>query len=400
MDASTAAIRKKTPLNQKLSFWIIILVIILLIAWIRQQNNSHSRQRDKQLPAVVLTKVTTKDIPIYLSALGGVIPTYSVTVKTQVNGQLLRVLFREGQMVKKGELLAEIDDRPYQAQLTEYQGQYERDKAQLTNALIDLKRYQTLWKQDSVSQQTLTTQKALVKQLQGTLKLDEGLLQATKVNLAYTKITSPIDGRIGLRLIDAGNIIQTSDPTGIAVVNMMNPITVVFTIAEDNIPAVLEQLDKNKTLSVEAWDRQQTKKLAIGQLLTIDNQINTSTGTVKLKAEFQNKKNELFPNQFVNVRLLLKTLQQATVIPTAAVQHGTKGDFVYLFNANQTVSAKPIAIIATTEDNTVISSGVSVGQSVVIEGADKLTDGAKVSDVNQPANPSQKQSHTRRRATA
>lgn len=375
--------KNNQPLYRQRRFWTALLAILLLLILVRACNIFLSnRNRNVPLPPVVLAQAVTKNVPIYLYALGSVTPTYSVTVRTQINGQLMRVLFKEGQMVKAGDLLAEIDDRPYQAQLTQNEGQYARDQAQLANALIDLKRYQVLWKQDSVAQQTLATQKALVKQLQGTLKLDEGLLQVAKVNLVYTKITSPISGRVGLRLVDPGNFVQTSDTNGIAVVNLLNPITVVFTLPEDNIPAVMQQINAKKTLTVDALDRQQNKLLAVGKLLTIDNQIDTSTGTVKLKAQFDNKQNQLFPNQFVNVRLLIQTLHNAIVVPTAAVQHSTTGNFVYIYNQDQTVSAKPVVTGVTFDDSTVITSGVAAGQSVVTEGADQLTDGMKVQDTS------------------
>jgi len=369
---------KSVPFNQRRSFWISILLLVLLIAGLHYYN-VFNRQHAKIPPLpVVLATAASEDVPVYLDALGNVIPTYSVTVRTQINGLMMRVLFREGQMVKKDDVLAEIDNRPYLAQLMEYQGQYERDKAQLANALIDLKRYQTLWKQDSVSQQTLATQQALVNQLEGTIKLDQGLIETTKVNLIYTRIIAPMDGRIGLRLVDPGNFVQTSDTSGIAVLNTVNPITVIFTVAEDNIPAILQAMSKNKELPVEALDRQKNRHLANGKLLTIDNQIDTTTGTVKLKSEFQNEDNQLFPNQFVNIRLLVQTLHQATVIPTAAIQHGTKGNFAYVLNQNQTVSIKPVVTGVTIDDHTVITSGISPGQRVVTEGADKLREGAAV----------------------
>ena len=375
---------KRKPFNQRLGFWLAVLFITLIYARIHHQNLTHRQNTAKTPPLVVLTQAATRTMPVFLSALGTVTPTYTVTVKTQVNGQLIHVLFREGQLVKAGDLLAEIDDRPYQAQLMEYEGQLARDQAQLANALIDLKRYQTLWKQDAVSEQTLATQESLVKQLQGTIKLDQGLVDTAKVNLTYTKITSPIDGRIGLRLVDPGNIVQTSDTTGIAVINLISPITVVFTLPEDDISEVVKQIDKNKPLTVEAFNRQQTTLLTTGQLLTIDNQVDTTTGTVKLKAVFDNKNNELFPNQFVNIRLLLKTLPNAVVLPTATIQHDNNGSFVYLYHPDQTVSVNPVVTGITHQDITTINSGIKPGQTVVLEGMDKLTTGMKVADASNP----------------
>lgn len=387
---------KRKPLNQRLGFWLCILGIIVIFGIYQLRMSSlNSGGRGRQQAPVVIAKVKTMDVPLYLNALGSVTPTYSVTVRSQINGQLLRVLFREGQMVKAGDLLAEIDSRPYEAQLTQYEGQLARDKAQLANARIDLDRYTKLWKQDSVSQQTLATQQALVKQLEGTIKLDEGLLQATKVNLDYCKITAPVDGRIGLRSVDPGNFVQTSDTNGIAIVNTLNPITVIFSIAEDSIPEIMEKIYAGENLSAEAYDREQKKLLATGKLLTADNQIDSSTGTVRLKAEFSNDRNTLFPSQFVNVRLLVKTLQHALVVPTAALQNTSKGTFVYVLNQDMTVKSTPVVVGVTTDDTTVINSGLSVGQTVITEGTDKLTDGASVTlpgqaPANNPAKPGRK----------
>jgi len=372
--------KKTAPFNQRSSFWILILLLIVLLIGIHYYRN-YMHQHAKPLPfPVVLATAQSEDVPIYLDALGNVTPTYSVTVRTQINGQLMQVLFREGQMVKKNDLLATIDDRPLLAQLMEYTGQYERDKAQLANALIDLKRYQTLWKQDSIAQQTLATQQALVNQLQGTLKLDQGLINTTKVNLIYTKITSPVDGRIGLRLVDPGNFVQTTDTSGIAVINTINPITVIFTLSEDNIPAVQAAMKVNNSLPVIALDRQKNQQLATGQLLTIDNQIDTTTGTVKLRSVFANENNQLFPNQFVNIRLLVQTLHAATVIPTAAIQHDANNNYVYALNQNKahTVNRIPVVTGVTIGNDTTITSGINPGTQVVTEGADKLTDGASV----------------------
>ncbi len=367
----------RRPIRHTRRFWLALLALaLILLIFQKEEFNWLLRPHAPPLP-VVVAPTQNKDVPVYLSALGAVTPTYSVTVKTQINGILLRVLFREGQMVKAGDLLAEIDPRPYQAQLLEYEGQLQRDSALLANALIDLKRYQTLYKQDSVSQQTLATQRALVEQYRGAVKLDQGLIDTVKVNLIYCEITAPVDGRIGLRLVDPGNFVQTSDTNGLAVINTLNPITVIFTLAEDYIPQVLQQMDSGQPLAVEAYDRSQQTLLAEGVLLTMDNQVDPNTGTVKLRAQFANEKNQLFPSQFVNVKLLVNVLHHATVVQTAAIQYGAKDPFVYLLNPNDTVTVKPVIVGVTMGEYTTVT-GLGPGQFVVIEGADKLTDGAKV----------------------
>lgn len=363
-------------------FLIILLILlgsIILAVW-RHHANAASKNRGATQPvSVVLTTARTVDVPVYLSALGSVSANYTVVVRTQVSGQLLRVLFSDGQLVKAGDLLAEIDSRPYQAQLLQYQGQLARDSALLTNAKLDLERYKKLWKQDSVAKQTLDTQVALVNQYEGSVKLDQGLIESTRVNLAYCRITAPSNGRVGFRQIDPGNFVQPSDLNGIVIINMVNPIKVIFSIPEDDLPQVMDQIRAGKILEVKTYDRTQKKLLATGKLLTVDNQIDPTTGTIKLEAIFQNDDNHLFPNQFVNVQLLVDTLRNATVVPTAALQHGVQGDYVYLVDIHkQIVNAKSVVVGVTTGDFTSISSGITSGQSIVVEGADKLDDGASV----------------------
>jgi len=380
--AKLSATQRKRPINQRFRFWLLILLIAAICSGYRVWTTwSANMGRGKIASPVVSGEVTTANVPVYLTALGSVIPTYSVTVKTQINGTLTQVLYREGQMVKAGDQLAQIDPRIYEAQLVEYQGQLLRDQALLENALVDLKRYKVLYKQDSTSQQTLATQESLVKQYQGTVQLDQGLIDSTKVNLIYCKITAPVDGRIGLRLVDPGNYVQTSDTNGIAVINTLNPITVIFTIAEDSIQDVLQKIYAHDALQVEVYDRQQNKLLASGQLLTIDNQIDSTTGTVKLRAEFANDQNILFPSQFVNVKLLVKTLIDAVIVPTAAIQFTDKGSFVYLLKdktPKTSVKVQPVTTSITMDDKTVITQGLTPGQQVVVEGADNLLDGSKV----------------------
>ena len=369
------------------NFWLIasLIVMVLSIAWFFYATRNNNPVPTKPIP-IVSAPVINRDVPIYLSALGNVVPTYNVTVRSQIAGVLQKVLFKEGQFVKEGELLAQIDPRPYEALLKQYEGNLARDTALLANAGIDLKRYQDLWKQDSISQQTLATQKALVEQYQGAVKTDEGLIESTKINLIYCRIVSPIAGRIGLRLVDAGNLIQLSDTTGIAVVNTINPITVIFSLPEDYIPELIGQVYANKPIKVYAYDRQQNQKLAAGRLITLDNQIDPTTGTVKLKAQFSNKDNKLFPNQFVNIKILVETLKHAVIIPTAAVQHKLSYDFVYLFDKKK-VLIKKISAGPTIGNDTVINKGLIPGQLVVTEGADKLTNGAQVINEQENVKP-------------
>lgn len=366
------------------NFWLItsLVVMILSIVWFFYATSRSKLIPPKPIP-IVSSPAVIRDVPIYLSALGNVIPTYNVVVRAQVAGILQRVFFKEGQIVKEGDLIAQIDPRPYEALLKQYEGNLKRDTALLANARIDLNRYQTLWKQDSISQQTLATQKSLVEQYEGAIKTDEGLIESTKINLSYCRIVAPITGRIGLRLVDAGNFIQLSDTTGIAVVNTINPITVIFSLPENYVPELIEQVYANKELKVNAYDRQQEQLLASGRLLTVDNQIDPSTGTVKLKAEFGNKENKLFPNQFVNIKILVETLRNVVLVPTAAVQHTLTNDYVYVLEQHKAhivnITAGPAI-----GDETVVLKGLTAGQLVVTEGADKLVNGARIINGDEP----------------
>lgn len=336
---------------------------------------------------VTAATASTHDVPIYLIGLGTVTPTDSVTVRSRVDGQLLRVLFKEGQLVKAGALLAELDPRPFQVQLEQARGQLARDEALLANARVDLRRYQTLFAQDSIAKQTLDTQAALVRQYEAAVKIDQGAVDSARLNLVYTRILSPVTGRVGLRLVDPGNIVHAADTTGIVLVNAMQPINVLFSVPEDRVPDIMARLEAGSTLKAEAYDRTRQKLLATGTLLTIDNQIDPTTGTVRLKASFPNEGYRLFPQQFVNAQLLLDTLRGATLVPTAAIQYGVKGTFVYVVNANKTVSVRPVTTGPTYEELTVISRGVEPGEQVVTEGTDKLTDGAPVTLPGHPPAP-------------
>ena len=327
---------------------------------------------------VVAVSTRMADLQIDLTGLGTVTPLNTVTVRSRVDGQLMSVRFREGQLVKRGDLLAEIDPRPFEAQLTQYQGQLERDRALLENARVDLDRYQVLYKQDAIPQQQLVTQASLVRQYEGAVKNDQGLLESIQVQLLYCRIVSPISGRVGLRLVDAGNIVHAADTNGLVVITELQPITVVFTIPEDSIPSVLDKVTHGARLPVEAYDRAQRRKLATGTLLTIDNQVDPATGTVKLKAEFPNTDNQLFPSQFVNVRLVLDVKHREPAVPAAAIQRSPKGTFVYVVNPDQTVGVRPVTVGVTDGDEVGIEAGLAVGEQVVVDGAERLRDGAKV----------------------
>lgn len=364
--------------------WLYGIVILLLITVIWFVMTAYKRKpMTPKLITVASAPAISADVPIYLSALGNVTPTYSVTVKTQINGQLLKVLFKEGQTVKAGELLAQIDPRPYEALLVQYEGNLKRDTALLANATLDLKRYETLWKQNSIAQQVYAAQQSLVAQYEGAVKSDEGLIQGVKVNLLYTRISSPIDGRIGLRLVDAGNFVQTTDTTGIAVINTLQPITVIFALAEDHVPQLIPQFYAHNDIKVEAYDRQLNQLIAQGKLLSVDNQIDVATGTFKLRGLFDNKDNVLFPNQFVNINILVNTLHNATLVPTSAIQHSLKNDFVFAVDANTAnkmskVKVIPVVTGPVSGENTVIQTGILPGQWVVIAGSDKLKEGMQV----------------------
>jgi len=333
---------------------------------------------------VVAAAARTRDVGVYLKGLGTVTPLNTVTVRSRVDGELVGIHFREGQIVRSGDLLAEIDPRPFQAQLTQFEGQLERDQALLDNARLDLKRFQVLITTDAAPRQQLDTQVSLVHQLEGTVKNDQGQIDATKVQLVYCRITSPIAGRVGLRLVDPGNIVHATDTGSLVIVTQLQPITVIFTIPEDSIPTVLEQLGRGVRLPVEAYDREQRKKLAEGALLTIDNEVDPTTGTVRLKAEFPNTDNRLFPSQFVNARLRIETRRGATVVPTAAIQQSPRGSFVYVVRPDRTVGVRQVGVGVTDGDDVSIEQGLQLGEHVVIEGAERLRDGAAIALRNGP----------------
>ncbi len=332
--------------------------------------------------AVSVATATLGDLRVRVPALGTVTPLATVTVRTQISGILQKIAFTEGQLVHQGDLLAQIDPRPYEAAVKQMEGNLKRDQALLADAKLDLKRYEGLVKEDSIAVQTLDTQRATVAQYEGTIESDEGQLNTAQVNLVYTRIVSPVTGRVGLRQVDQGNYVTPGDANGIVIVNEVQPITVLFSIPEDNVGALVKRLHDGSILKVEAYDRTNSKKLAEGRLLTADNAIDTTTGTIKLRAQFANSDGLLYPNQFVNVQLLLDLLSNQIIIPSAAVHRGApKGvltDFVYAVNGDATVSVRPVTLGVTDGDRVAVVTGLKAGEQVVTEGGDRLRDGASV----------------------
>ena len=323
------------------------------------------------------------DINIVQTALGTVTALRTVTVKPRVDGQLQEILFTEGQLVKQGEVIAQIDPVPLQVALAQTEGTLARDAAQLNNARLDSDRYKKLLEQDSIAQQQVDQQAALVRQLEGTVKVSQAQVDNARLQLSYARITAPISGRLGLRVVDPGNMVRGSDAAGIAVITQVDPISVIFTIPQDALPRVLARLNAGEKPPVEAWDREQKNLLAKGALVTTDNQIDVATGTVKLKAQFPNKEGKLFPNQFVNVRMVVDTRRDAVVVPSAAVQRGTQGTLVYVVKEDSTVSLRTVAVGPTEGQLTAIESGLQAGERVITDGVDRIREGAKV-EVTQP----------------
>lgn len=378
------------PRRRRRNFTAVWLVLVAGLVYAGYHYYEVSQQKKQAAAAaqtaraanraisVVPAAVRTGDIPVYLRGLGTVAPFNTVVVKSRVDGQLIAIHFTEGELVHKGDLLAEIDPRPYQVQLEQAQGQQARDTAQLNDAQANLARYQALWKEGVIAKQQLDTQAASVKQFEGALEADQAGIDSAKLQLTYSKITAPITGRIGLRLVDVGNIVHASDANGLVVIDQMQPIAVFFTITADNLPPVLKKLRAGIPLRVDAYDRDDRNKIASGTLLTVDNQIDPTTGTSRLKAEFSNQDGALFPNQFVNCRLLLDTKRNAIIVPAPAIQRGPPGNFVYLIQPGNTVTIRPVTIGITEGDNVEIDQGLTVGDRVVVEGQDKLQDGSKI----------------------
>jgi len=363
---------------------IIVLLLIGGVVWWTKQNPAPEPQgrggAGRNAPPMSVLDETIKkgDINITLNALGTVTSLATVTIRSQISGYLQKIDFTEGKEVKKGDMLAEIDPRPYEATLAQAKGQLARDEALLKGAQVDLQRYQGLAAQNAVPHQQLDTQVALVAQDQGTVEADRASVQSAEVNLNYTKIVSPVDGRVGLRQVDQGNYVTPGDTNGIVVVTQLAPISVLFTVPEDNLQAIAKRLQAGAVLPATALDRSGANKLADGTLATFDSQIDQTTGTIKLRALFPNEQRTLYPNQFVNIRLLLDTHKDVTTMSTAGIQRGVPGTFVYLINADSTVSVRKVELGVTDGDRVEVLSGISPGDRVVIDGADKLRDGAKI----------------------
>jgi multidrug efflux system membrane fusion protein len=384
------------PLWRRALWPLVGLLVLAALAWIVLRPHPQPMRTGRfalsgAMPVVTAT-AEKGDMPVILNALGTVTPLATVTVQAQIAGQLVEVAFKEGQEVNKGDFLAQIDPRPYQAALEQLQGQLAKDQALLRGAEIDLARYQKLAKQNSIAQQQADDQLYLVHQYEGTVKSDEAQVDNAKINLGYCHIVAPITGRIGLRLVDPGNYVQVGNATasatgnstsigtatGIAVITQMKPISVIFTLPEDNLPAVLKRIAAGAKLQVTVFDRSGQTKLATGQLATLDNQIDPTTGTLKYRAIFDNSDEMLFPNQFVNVQLLLDTMTGATVIPSAAIERGAPGTFVYVVKPDNTVTVQKVTLGPSDSQDVAVTAGLEPGAEVVVDGADKLREGAKV----------------------
>jgi multidrug efflux system membrane fusion protein len=341
-------------------------------------NPKHSDKHAKSPIAVLAAVATVQDVPIYLNGLGTVNALNTVTVRPRIDGELVKIAFKEGQTVHAGDLLAEIDARAYKVQVEQAEGQLRHDAALLKNAETDLARYRTLLQQDSISAQQTATQESLVKQYQGTVSVDQALLDTAKLQLSYTRITAPISGRLGLRLVDQGNMVHANDANGLVVITQIQPISVIFTLPEDALPSVMRQLHAGKQLQVEAYNRNGSQQLAQGRLMAIDNQIDLNTGTVKLKSQFDNTDAALFANQFVNVKMLVDTLYSVVTVPSAALQNGVSGPYVYVAKDDQTVTVRPVKSGPVFGEQVVIEEGLTVDEPVIIDGADKLREGAQI----------------------
>lgn len=389
----------KKPLLGRVSLRLILLMLLIFAAvgygvWYLIGNQGESQGPGgrggrggfggPRVQPVSASEVKIMDVPLWINAIGTMVPKNLVTVRTRVDGELLKLHFTEGQMVKAGDLLAQVDPRPLEVQLIQANGQLARDTAQLKNAQLDLERYRTLLAKDSIPKQQVDTQEALVRQYQGTVEVDRGIVANAQLQLSYARITAPVSGRVGLRQVDPGNQVKSGDANGIVVIAQVQPITTVFSVPEVNLPQVARALNAKEPTRVELWDREFKHQLATGKLLTADNQIDTATGTLKLKAEFKNEDNALFPNQFVNVRLSAGTATDAKVVPSSAVLRGAKGSFVYVIDADK-VHSVPVKPGAGSGDLVVIEGKIEAGARVVTDGADKLREGAQVEIISAEA---------------
>jgi membrane fusion protein, multidrug efflux system len=370
--------------------WLPVIAILIAGAWYVWLKGSAPRTASagavskggkKGAPGVVpvvAVKATKGNIGVYITGLGSVTPIYTVTVKSRVDGELMKVLYNEGDIVRQGDLLLEIDKRPYQVQLEQAEGQMARDQATLQNARVDLDRYTKLLAQNAIPEQQLATQKATVLQDEGIVKSDQGAIDSAKLNLVYCDIQAPITGRVGLRLVDPGNIVHAADTNGLVVITQIEPISVIFTLAEDDLQIVLRKFAAHQQLQADAYDRSNTARIATGKLVTVDNQIDPTTGSLRLRADFENKDNRLFPNQFVNLRLLVQENRGVTLVPSAVIQRTTNSTFVWVVKSDQTVTDRQVTVGVTEGDNTEITRGLAPGDVVVMTGVDELQEGSRV----------------------